>query len=434
MQVSPTAIRGPDSSSSPVTISPEQYSKILEQIERIERAMTRIEAQLGISPLSLSSIALSAKVAQQKATLHALFGHDEYPIRECKLVQDSSHLVKKLMKADRQISFQEICLPFSANPMKSQFDQLIMEIMKGKKDFPVCTCETTSGALETPYAFAALNSPYHLMQDSSIAFQLPLNTLEGTRTADCFAVFDGHGAWNVFASEFCKRNITNSLTHCMTHLNQDGSDVSIVNGIIMTFVHLDEAFKEHMKSYPNTLAGTTACLVLIVQGKIYSAGAGDSRAVLSHNNESSVLQLTYDWNAKYPQTHETVLKRGGMIRLCKGGPLDFRVNGTLNMTRAIGDGRLRSQDGQKVISPRPKVTIIPLSLLPPGTTPFVIIGSDGLFDAASNEALVRFTLWMQQTNIPLKSCADVLVTVTREAGSMDDITAGIISLAKYTPK
>lgn len=84
------------------------------------------------------------------------------------------------------------------------------------------------------------------------------------------------------------------------------------------------------------MAGCTANVVLITPEKIYVANAGDSRSALIQNNK--VVVLSEDHKPSLKREEERIIKSGGKI-------INGRVNGNLNLTRAIGDFKERAVPG-----------------------------------------------------------------------------------------
>lgn len=99
-------------------------------------------------------------------------------------------------------------------------------------------------------------------------------------------------------------------------------------------------------------SGTTATTLLVTNRTILVASLGDSRAVMSSlltmDNETnskweyfptmSAIQLTPDHVASDSSERDLVVSRGGTVTNSKGGIA--RVNGTLAITRSIGDALL----------------------------------------------------------------------------------------------
>ena len=75
-------------------------------------------------------------------------------------------------------------------------------------------------------------------------------------------------------------------------------------------------------------AGCTANVVLITPDTIYCANAGDSRAVASVNG--SAVELSIDHKPLDPGELERITKAGSSVS-------EGRVNGGLNLSRALGD-------------------------------------------------------------------------------------------------
>lgn len=88
-----------------------------------------------------------------------------------------------------------------------------------------------------------------------------------------------------------------------------------------TAMYNDEAIKEQM-------AGTTAVTILIKDGKLYCANAGDSRAIGSRNG--SLVTLSNDHKPNNPEEMERIYNAGGWVEF-------NRVNGNLALSRALGD-------------------------------------------------------------------------------------------------
>jgi len=87
---------------------------------------------------------------------------------------------------------------------------------------------------------------------------------------------------------------------------------------------------EDSKSDYNTdsYAGCTACVVLFADGELICANAGDSRCVLSTGG--LVFEMSHDHKPDDEIEKTRIEKAGGYIS-------DGRINGNLNLSRALGD-------------------------------------------------------------------------------------------------
>ncbi|PIA45893.1 hypothetical protein AQUCO_01600264v1 [Aquilegia coerulea] len=90
----------------------------------------------------------------------------------------------------------------------------------------------------------------------------------------------------------------------------------------------DWAFEEGPHSdFSGPTSGSTACVAVIRNNQIVVANAGDSRCVISRKGQA--YNLSRDHKPELEVEKERILKAGGFIHA-------GRVNGSLNLARAIG--------------------------------------------------------------------------------------------------
>ena len=127
--------------------------------------------------------------------------------------------------------------------------------------------------------------------------------------------------------------------------------------------------------------GTTANIMLIKNNVIYIANVGDSLSVMYKNKKA------YNLNREHQTIIETekdrVLKSGASIE-------GYRINGMLNLTRAIGDLRFKSNKKltrceQSVIA-LPDITRIDNI----DDIDFIIMGCDGIWDCVKRQLVCDF--------------------------------------------
>ena len=75
-------------------------------------------------------------------------------------------------------------------------------------------------------------------------------------------------------------------------------------------------------------AGTTGIIILLTKDRFYAANVGDSRAVLSRGHLA--IPLSIDHKPETPSEKNRIQRAGGFVD--KG-----RVNGTLSLSRSLGD-------------------------------------------------------------------------------------------------
>lgn len=76
-------------------------------------------------------------------------------------------------------------------------------------------------------------------------------------------------------------------------------------------------------------SGTTAVVALVHKNKLYVANAGDSRCILCRNGK--VVEMSKDHSPDVEDERNRIEAAGSKI--CKEG----RINGGINLTRAIGN-------------------------------------------------------------------------------------------------
>ena len=110
--------------------------------------------------------------------------------------------------------------------------------------------------------------------------------------------------------------------------------------------------------------------------KIICANAGDSRAVLFSNDETTPLSEDH----KPDNTGERT-----RIELAKHCVLDSRIDGNLAVSRAFGDFQYKDQDkmgqAEQAVSPNPDIKTLSRT----AKDEFVILACDGIWDCLTSD-------------------------------------------------
>lgn len=91
----------------------------------------------------------------------------------------------------------------------------------------------------------------------------------------------------------------------------------------------DDQFLNSMLEGPGSSSGCTAVVALLAGNELYVANAGDSRCVVCRNG--TAMDMSLDHKPEDTEELERIQKAGGRVTM------DGRVNGGLNLSRAIGD-------------------------------------------------------------------------------------------------
>ncbi|XP_025913564.1 protein phosphatase 1L isoform X1 [Apteryx rowi] len=127
------------------------------------------------------------------------------------------------------------------------------------------------------------------------------------------------------------------------------------------------------------LGGTTCLIALLSDKELTVANVGDSRGVLC-DKDGNAIPLSHDHKPYQLKERKRIKRAGGFISF-NGS---WRVQGILAMSRSLGDYPLKNLN---VVIPDPDILTFDLDKLQPE---FMILASDGLWDAFSNEEAVRF--------------------------------------------
>lgn len=218
------------------------------------------------------------------------------------------------------------------------------------------------------------------------------------------AVYDGHGGSSV--AEYAKENL-----HIRLFEHPD-FDSNIEKAIHETFL----AVNKEVDRDEFGKAGTTAVMVLIKQGKIHVAWAGDSRAVVASGDS---ITESVDHKPRGAEL-ERVRKSGGVF---DGQYLYSKqsIHG-IAMSRALGDRHLKS-----ILLPDPAKFYEELK-----AAEFVIVASDGVWDKLSSVEAARIVRERLKKNP--KDCEGAArELIMKSKCSLDNQTAIVASLLPPAP-
>ena len=147
--------------------------------------------------------------------------------------------------------------------------------------------------------------------------------------------------------------------------------------------------------------GTTANIMLIKNGIIYIANVGDSLSVMYKHKRA--YNLNREHQTIIESEKERVIKSGAKI-------IGYRINGMLNLTRAIGDLKFKTNSNlkrheQSVIS-LPEITKIEDT----DGIDFIIMGCDGVWDCVKRQLVCDFVDRQIREN-PDKKLSEILKVI-----------------------
>uniref|UniRef100_A0A673L2F3 Protein phosphatase 1G n=1 Tax=Sinocyclocheilus rhinocerous TaxID=307959 RepID=A0A673L2F3_9TELE len=136
------------------------------------------------------------------------------------------------------------------------------------------------------------------------------------------------------------------------------------------------------KEEPGSDSGTTAVVALIRGKQLIVANAGDSRCVVSEKGKA--VDMSYDHKPEDELELTRIKNAGGKVTM------DGRVNGGLNLSRAIGDHFYKRNKAlppeEQMISSLPDVKVLTLN----EDHEFMVVACDGIWNVMSSQEVVDF--------------------------------------------
>lgn len=117
--------------------------------------------------------------------------------------------------------------------------------------------------------------------------------------------------------------------------------------------------------------------------ELYVANAGDSRCVVCRNGKA--IEMSFDHKPEDDKERDRIYKAGGRVTP------DGRVNGGLNLSRALGDHAYKTNKSlpltEQMISPVPDVNTLTID---PETDSFILLACDGIWNSLNSQEVVDF--------------------------------------------
>ncbi|GMT09283.1 hypothetical protein PFISCL1PPCAC_580 [Pristionchus fissidentatus] len=277
------------------------------------------------------------------------------------------------------------------------------------------------------YAMATMQGWRVDMEDAHVA-ELSMGDASPFSSWSFFAVFDGHAG--SVAAEFAATHVLQTLVEG-EHLQQvaqllagreDGrlceeSCQLLEKGLKQGFLALDDKIREKLDSIMGKdRSGTTAVCAIVTPSHIVVANLGDSRAVFSRRDEATFG--TEDHKPCNEKERQRIISAGGSVMI-------QRINGSLAVSRALGDFEYKSNTGvspaRQQVSPEPDVYFFERQS---STDEYLILACDGIYDVMSNDELCAFVharMEVAKEGGMSKVCNEVLDACLQK-GSRDNMT------------
>ncbi|GER24868.1 protein phosphatase 2C family protein [Striga asiatica] len=267
-------------------------------------------------------------------------------------------------------------------------------------------------------------------------------------SVSCMMAYEEGGALAVFSSPECSqwvfspKSFENSTQNCdyATHQGRReyqedrvtcNLDMKLPFSVIEYYIISSKCRNEALdKRY---ISGSTATIVLLVNGEFLVANIGDSKALLcsrknlsTHDTEGSSLvesyveELTRDHHPDREDEKARIEAAGGFVTKSSIP----RVNGVLAVSRAIGDVYLKRYG----VTAEPELTGWRHFT---NENSFLIVTSDGVFEtlAPENVCEIVHTIFESSSEyITKSSLAERIIRSAFRSGSTDNLSAIVISV------
>ncbi|XP_054807792.1 probable protein phosphatase 2C 27 [Prosopis cineraria] len=233
-----------------------------------------------------------------------------------------------------------------------------------------------------------------------------------------YGVFDGHGGEGAakFVRDYLPRVIAEDADF----------PLEMEKVVTRSFLKTDAAFAESCSLESSMSSGTTALTAIVHGRSLLVANAGDCRAVLSRCG--GAIEMSKDHRPLCNTERKRIESLGGSI-------YDGYLNGELSVTRALGDWHL---EGMKKMSERgqggpltaePELKLMTLNK----EDEFLILGSDGIWDAFTSQNAVDFARRRLQKHNDVKICCQEMVEEAVKRGSIDNLTVVMVCFHSDPP-
>jgi len=186
------------------------------------------------------------------------------------------------------------------------------------------------------------------------------------------------------------------------------------------FLNLDDKLR-HMPEFEKgeDKSGSTAVACLISPTHVYLINCGDSRALVSSDNQ--IVLCTYDHKPIIPAERERIHNAGGSVMI-------QRVNGSLAVSRALGDFDYKCVENrgpcEQLVSPEPEIYSRERSY---EKDQFVVLACDGIWDVMSNEDLKDFINSRLKVTNDLVKISNEVLDMCLNKGSRDNMSIIIVT-------
>jgi serine/threonine protein phosphatase PrpC len=187
--------------------------------------------------------------------------------------------------------------------------------------------------------------------------------------------------------------------HLKQKIEEEKSSSSLTETNVSTGIYyfgglvLEKSNQVDLKQLYASNIGSTANVAIIKNGFIYIANVGDSLAVSFKHGQAH--KLNSEHNLDLPSEKERIRSSGTYI-------IHNRIEGRLNLTRALGDFNFKSKKGLN-LNEQPVIVLPEINKYEiTRETEFILMGTDGLWDCVDIQKLCENISWKLKKGVNKK--------------------------------
>ena len=186
----------------------------------------------------------------------------------------------------------------------------------------------------------------------------------------------------------------------------DAEDINIINS--KTFLNAENLYSQNDKVSTNLISndiGTTANVLLLKKNCFYIANVGDSLSVMYKKKKA------YKLNKEHKTTSEKEFNRLNKI----GTKLiNYRINGKLNITRAIGDLSYKNRNNGYIYE-QDVLAIPEVNKYFLDDVDFIVMASDGFWDYGDDHKAICDNIYNELKKNPKKDLCELIGNIFDKA-------------------
>ncbi|KHG19769.1 hypothetical protein F383_03979 [Gossypium arboreum] len=192
-----------------------------------------------------------------------------------------------------------------------------------------------------------------------------------------FGVYDGHGGQAV--SKFCAKYLHQQV---LQHEAYSAGDIG--TSLQKSFLRMDEMMRGQRGWRELAVLGDKIDQVSgLIEGLIWSPRSGEANNHFDDWSSEEAYNLSKDHKPELELEKDRILKAGGFIQV-------GRINGSLNLARAIGDVEFKQNKTlpaeKQIVTANPDINAVELC----DDDEFLVLACDGIWDCMSSQQLVDY--------------------------------------------